>query len=307
VATTPPAAAPAAGPAFEIVIPARNEAGRLPEGLAALCRKAATLPLRTAVLVVDSASTDATSHVVRSWAADPVPVRLVRCQQAGKGIAVRAGLLATQAPFVGYCDADMATDLSALDTALRLLAAGAGVVIGSRALGASVVEHRRSAARRVGAATFRTLARGIVPGVTDTQCGFKFFSGPLARAAALPLRTAGFAFDIELIANCLRLGATLTEIPVRWRDVPGSSFSVWRHSVGSFGDIASIWLRSRGRLASPPPAGPALLGPPPAGFGRYVTLTGHDHHRRPERHEADQVSRTRYSYVSGSPTVSVRE
>ncbi len=267
--------APTAGPAsFEIVVPARNEAGRLPEGLAALCRKAATLPVRTAILVVDSASTDATSHVVRNWAADPVPVGLLRCQQAGKGIAVRAGLLATRAPFVGYCDADMATDLSALDTALRLLAAGAGVVIGSRALQASVVEHRRSAARRVGATVFRALARGIVPGISDTQCGFKFFSGPLARAAALPLRTAGFAFDIELIANCLRLGATLAEIPVRWTDVPGSSFSVWRHSVGSFGDIASIWLRSRGRLASPLPA---------------------------------NHSRTRYSYVSGSPTVSVRE
>jgi dolichyl-phosphate beta-glucosyltransferase len=294
VATTLPGLYPAS---FEIIVPARNEAGRLPAGLTALCRKAATLPVRTAILVVDSASTDATAHVVRNWAADPVPVGLLRCQQAGKGIAVRAGLLATRAPFVGYCDADMATDLSALDTALRLLAAGAGVVIGSRALQASVVEHRRSTARRMGAAVFRTLARGVVPGVSDTQCGFKFFSGPLARAAARPLRTAGFAFDIELIANCLRLGATLTEIPVRWRDVPGSSFSVWRHSVGSFGDIASIWLRSRGRLA----------GLPSAGFGRYVPRTAHDHDRGPERHEADQVSRTRYSYVSGSATVSVRE
>jgi len=188
--------------------------------------------VRTAILVVDSASTDATCHVVRNWAAHPVPVGLLRCRQAGKGIAVRAGLLATQAPFVGYCDADMATDLSALDAALGLLAAGHGVVVGSRALKGSVVGNRHSAARRMGPAVFRTLARGIVPGVTDTQCGFKFFSGPLVRAAALPLRTAGFAFDIELIANCLRLGATLTEIPVRWQDMPGSSFSVWRHSAG---------------------------------------------------------------------------
>ena len=80
-----------------------------------------------------------------------------------------------------------------MDTALRLLAAGYGAVIGSRAHHASEVEDRHSPARKVGAAVFRTLARGIVPGVTDTQCGFKFFSGPLARAAALPLRTAGFA------------------------------------------------------------------------------------------------------------------
>jgi dolichyl-phosphate beta-glucosyltransferase len=269
--TTPPAIPPAS---IEIVVPARNEAGRLPEGLAALCQKAATLPLRTAILVVDSASTDDTSHVVRNWAPGPVPVGLLRCQQAGKGIAVRAGLLATRAPFVGYCDADMATDLSALDTALRLLAAGEDVVIGSRALADSVVGNRHSAARKVGATLFRTLARGIVPSVTDTQCGFKFFSGPLARAAALPLRTAGFGFDIELIANCLRLGATLTEIPVRWRDVPGSSFSVWRHSSGAFADIVSIWLRSRGQLMSTEPmstgpisTGPVGAGPVPAGVG----------------------------------------
>ena len=119
---------------------------------------------------------------------------------------------------------------------------------------------------------FRTLARGIVPGVTDTQCGFKFFSGPLARAAALPLRTAGFAFDIELIANCLRLGATLAEIPVRWRDMSGSTFSVRRHSAAAFRDMASIWLRSRiaaaAGMAAPPSA--ARISP----LTRRITATG---------------------------------
>src|SRR2546429_9388200 len=99
---------------IEIVIPARNEARRLPDGLAALCRKAATLPLRTAILVVDSASTDGTGHVVQNWSAGPVPVGLLRCDRPGKGVPVRAGLLATRAPVVGYCDADMGTDLSAL-------------------------------------------------------------------------------------------------------------------------------------------------------------------------------------------------
>src|ERR1019366_1321868 len=90
-----------------------------------------------------------------------------------------------------------------------LRAAAPPMVIRSRPLDGSVVEARSSAVRRAGAATFRALARQIVPDATDTQCGFKFFSGPLARAAALPLRTAGFAFDVELIARCQRLGATL--------------------------------------------------------------------------------------------------
>jgi len=106
---------------LEIVVPARNEARRLPGGLAALCRKAATLPLATAIVVVDSASTDGTSDVVRRLPRQPVPIRLLRCEQPGKGIAVRAGLLATQAPFAGFCDADMATELSALDAAISLL------------------------------------------------------------------------------------------------------------------------------------------------------------------------------------------
>jgi dolichyl-phosphate beta-glucosyltransferase len=237
----PPSIHPAS---IEIVVPAHNEAARLPAGLAALCDKALTLPLRAAIIVVDSASTDGTGRLVREWPAGPVPVGLLRCERPGKGRAVRAGLLATQAPFVGYCDADMATDLSALDQALRRLAAGDRVVIGSRALRASVVDARNSAARRVGATAFRALARRVVPAATDTQCGFKFFCGPLVRQAALSLRTTGFAFDVELIANCLRLGAELTEIPVRWRDMPDSTFSVRRHSAAAFRDVASLYLRS---------------------------------------------------------------
>lgn len=234
----------------EIVVPARNEAHRLPDGLAALCEKAAMLPLRSAILVVDSASTDATGQIVRDWPAGPVPVRLLHCRRPGKGLAVRTGLLATSAPFVGFCDADMATGLSALDVAVSLLAAGNPMVIGSRGLASSVVEYRHSAVRKIGATAFRALARQIVADATDTQCGFKFFSGPLARAAARPLRTAGFAFDIELIAICQRLGATITEIPIHWRDVPGSTFSVRRHSAATMRDVASIWLRLGGVTAS---------------------------------------------------------
>ena len=248
----PPDGRRTAGPvSIEIIVPAHNEARRLPAGLAALCRKAAQLPLPAGILVVDSASSDGTADVVRDWPEGPVPVRLLRSDQPGKGRAVRLGLLATRAPFVGFCDADMATDLSALDVTIGLLTAGQPLVIGSRAADGSVVEDRHSAVRRLGAAAFRALARRVLPDATDTQCGFKFFSGPLARAAALPLRTGGFAFDIELIAICQRLGAPPTEIPVSWRDVPGSTFSVSHHSAATLREVASIWLRYRPGRARP--------------------------------------------------------
>jgi dolichyl-phosphate beta-glucosyltransferase len=231
-------------PDVEIVVPARNEARRLPDGLRALCARAAALPLPAAILVVDSASTDSTAELVRNWPAGPVPVSLLCCDRPGKGLAVRAGLLATRAPLIGFCDADMATDLSALDAAIGLLKAGHQVVIGSRGLRESDVQSRSSLARRAGAFVFRRVAAAIVPGSTDTQCGFKFFNGPLARMAVASLRTGGFSFDVELLAACLRLGATVTEIPVQWRDVEGSTFSVGRHSAAVFRDLGSIWLRS---------------------------------------------------------------
>lgn len=233
---------------LEIIVPARNEAARLPDGLAALCAKAATMPAGVAIVVVDNASTDATSEIVRQWPSGPVPVRLISCDLRGKGAAVRAGLLATSAPYVGFCDADMATDLAALDVAVDLLAEGHRVVIGSRAHPDSVVDSRHNIVRRVGAAAFRLAARMVVPGVRDSQCGFKFFSGPVARQAAAAMMTTGFAFDIELLARCRSLARQPSvEIPVTWRDVPGSTFSIRRHSVAAFWEVGAIWLALRRR------------------------------------------------------------
>ena len=171
-------------PWLEIVVPARNEQSRLPAGLARLCAKAAELPGSVAIIVVDSASTDDTAGIVTRWPPGPVPVRLVRCTRPGKGVAVRAGLLASTAPYVGFCDADMAADLSAVDEAIKLLLDGRPLVLGSRAHPVSDVEDRHSVFRKAGATVFRAAARRIAPGVTDTQCGLKFFAGPVARAAA---------------------------------------------------------------------------------------------------------------------------
>lgn len=231
-------------PALDVVIPARNEAGRLPYGLERLSAKLAGLPLSASIVVVDNASTDATARIAERWSG-PVPVRLVRCPVPGKGAAVRAGLLATTAPYAGFCDADMATDLAALDEVLALLRAGHQVVIGSRRHPGSIVEVYGHPLRRVGALAFNRLVHDLTGGVADTQCGFKFFTGPLARAAAADLRTSGFAFDVELLLHCRRRGADPVEIPVVWRDVPGSTFSVRRHTVGCLRDLLRIHAEAR--------------------------------------------------------------
>jgi dolichyl-phosphate beta-glucosyltransferase len=239
---------------LEVVIPARNEAGRLASGLAVLSGRLAELAVSSAVIVVDNASTDATADIARQWSG-PVPVRLLRCPRPGKGAAVRTGLLATTAPYVGFCDADMATDPAALDGVLSMLQAGEQVIVGSRRHPGSVVEVYAHPLRRLGAITFNRLSRGLTGGISDSQCGFKFFAGPLARAAAAELRTAGFAFDVELLLLCRRRGATALEIPVVWRDVPGSTFSVSRHTTGCLRDLLRI-RASAGRRV--PVASPVL-------------------------------------------------
>ncbi|XVQ12328.1 glycosyltransferase [Spirillospora sp. CA-255316] len=228
---------------LEIVVPAYNEAERLPAGLALLGEKLAGLGVRSRILVVDNASTDGTASIVRDWRG-PVPARLLRCALRGKGAAVRVGLLATRAPYVGFCDADMATDLAALDEALALLRAGHPVVVGSRRHPSSLVEGYGQPLRRLGAVTFNRLVRDLAGDIPDTQCGFKFFNGPLARVAAADLRTAGFAFDVELLMHCVRRGASVTAIPVVWRDRPGTTFSVRRHTAECLLDLARIRARA---------------------------------------------------------------
>ncbi|MEV0382152.1 glycosyltransferase [Nonomuraea sp. NPDC050643] len=252
-------------PLLEIVIPAYNEEGRLPGGLLQLCAKLARMPFPTAVIVVDNNSTDRTADIVRNWSPGPVPVRLIQCATPGKGAAVRAGLLGTSAPFVGFCDADMATDLDAIDVAFGLLLSGERVVIGSRAHQGSLVENRHSRVRELGAFGFRALAGVLVHGVSDTQCGFKFFDGVLARQTAAQLRTPGFAFDVEFLARCVEQGSEVQEIPVRWHDMPGSRFSPARHTFGIVLELGRIWLRLR---AQPRPAARTAWEPPldPVGY-----------------------------------------
>jgi dolichyl-phosphate beta-glucosyltransferase len=226
---------------LDVVVPARNEAGRLETGLALLSGKLARLQVGSRILVVDNASTDTTADIVRQWSG-PVPVRLLQCARPGKGAAVRLGLLATTAPYVGFCDADMATDVEILDDVLAMLGSGTQVIVGSRRHPESDVEIYSRPLRRLGALAFNRLCREMTGGIIDTQCGFKFFAGPLARSAAADLRTAGFAFDVELLLNCRRLGANVVEIPVTWRDMPGSTFSIGRHAGGCLRDL--LWIRA---------------------------------------------------------------
>lgn len=245
---------------LHIVIPAYNEQARLPRTLRALRRHVAahraTLG-RVEVTVVDNASDDLTADVARACDTPAMPVRVVTCPVRGKGAAVRAGLLAVTQEcgaddLVCFMDADGATGMDALEVAWRRVQLGADVVIGSRGLPDSVVAGRYCRTRSTGAACYRRLAARLLPGIADTQCGFKLLRADVARSAADGLLTRGFSFDVELLVRLRRTGVRIVEIPVSWVDVPGSTFVPLRHGARSFLDLATIAWRTRAEALPDP-------------------------------------------------------
>lgn len=234
---------------MQIVIPAYNEERRLPRTLRELRRHVERhhgVAGAVEVIVVDNACDDATAELARDASSQMMPVRVVWCPIQGKGAAVRAGVAETDADVVAFMDADGATGLSALEDACRLLLDGADVAIGSRA--AATVRH--SWVRATGARAYRWCTAQIVPGVADTQCGFKVMRGDLARRAFAELRSTGFSFDVELLARVRSTGGIVEEFDVEWTDVPGSTFAPVRHGLGAFVELAGIAWTMR-RTAAP--------------------------------------------------------
>jgi dolichyl-phosphate beta-glucosyltransferase len=254
---------------LQLVVPAFNEAARLPSTLDLLAtwmRDNSPAWGSIEVIVVDNASTDGTAEVARALSTPELSVEVVHCARPGKGAAVRAGMLSTTADLVGFVDADGATSFEALATAISLIEGGAEVAIGSRAVEGSVTMTRHSALRERGAAVYRWSTSRLVPGIRDTQCGFKLFRGALARAVWADTRIDGFSFDVEVLGRARARGARVAEFPVTWVDVPGSTFSPARHGLESFRELAQIGLilRQASRTTTVTPiAAPFALPDPP--------------------------------------------
>jgi dolichyl-phosphate beta-glucosyltransferase len=225
---------------LEVVIPALDEEDRLPGTLSSTVAFLQRQRYSSAVVVVDNGSVDGTADVVRRAMRGPVPVHLVGCATPGKGAAVRRGVLTGTSRHVGFMDADLATPVETLDRVVPLLEAGSTTVIASRGVTEAQRAVPQGVVRRMGGDAFRAAARTVLPAVADTQCGFKFFSGPVVRDVLPSCRVDGFSFDLELLGRLWRAGHTVVEVPVVWTDMAGSSFSPVKHGVRALTDTVRI-------------------------------------------------------------------
>ena len=211
-----------------VVIPAYNEEARLG---ATLKRMVAYLDAQSysyEILVVDDGSSDGTVDVVRSVSERRSEVQLVTYERnQGKGYAVRCGMLRAKGDLILFSDADLATPIEELEKLLAAIDSGSDIAIGSRDVKGSQLVRRESAVRELGGRTFNKLVQALtVPGIRDTQCGFKLFTSQAARAIFQRCRVDHFAFDVEVLYLARRMfGYKVAEVPVRWAHQDGSKVS----------------------------------------------------------------------------------
>nr|WP_242666030.1 MULTISPECIES: glycosyltransferase [Parafrankia] len=219
---------------MSVIIPAYNEARRLPQSLPHLLAVVSRIP-RVEVIVVDDGSTDGTAGIAEDLFGDHPSHRVVRLPwNCGKGTAVRAGVAAAHGQSIVFMDADGASDVNDLPLLLAALE-HAEVALGSRRIGDGAT---RTGGRKAGSWAFNQLTRSLAAlDVADTQCGFKAFRHAEAKILFSLARSTGFGFDVEVLSIARSMGYRIAEVPVRWNETPGGTFRVTRHTPAMLVDV----------------------------------------------------------------------
>ncbi|WP_399927637.1 dolichyl-phosphate beta-glucosyltransferase [Streptomyces kanamyceticus] len=215
----------AMGTDLTVVVPAYNEERRLGPTLDAIREHLDASDQGVwELIVVDDGSTDRTAEIAAEAAAADPRVHLLRGERnRGKGHALRRGVLASYGRRVLITDADLAAPIEELGHLDKALAEGPTAAIGSRARPGSTIGAHQHRLRELLGRTGNFLIRSVaVPGIRDTQCGFKLFDGDRAREAFAASRLRGWGIDVEILQYFRRAGWPVAEVPVRWSHQEGS-------------------------------------------------------------------------------------
>ena len=244
-------------PYLSVVIPAYNEAERLPATLERIGTYLGRQPYRSEIVVVDDGSTDATGEVVKAFGTSGEvseafgaggSVHLLSPGHQGKGGAVRSGMLAAAGELILMTDADYCTPIADVEPLIRAIEGGCDVAIGSRAVAGSVLEVRQPLYREwLGRAGNLLIQAMLLPGIHDTQCGFKLFRRQAAREIFSRSVMDGISFDVEVLFLARRLGWAIREVPIHWSHIPGSKIRIARDARSMLRDLLRI-RRMHGKI-----------------------------------------------------------
>jgi len=238
-------------PDISLILPAYNEARIIPATIADAVRYFESRSLSYEIIVAAD-GTDGTREVVRDLArANPALRAIGNDRRSGKGRGVREAVAIARGDIVGYADADNKVPIEEFDKFRPVLAQGAEVAIGTRRGGAAI-ERAQPLYRRAGSKGFLYFMQTVVglPGVNDTQCGFKFFPRHAAKELFRRQKVDAYMFDVEILAIARRLGYRIEQVPVRWRDDADSRLDLVTGNLKNMRDIFKIGLQHRfgGRL-----------------------------------------------------------
>lgn len=240
-------------PFLSLIIPAFNEEQRLPNTLEEVLAFLKAQSYQSEILVVENASQDNTFQVAEQFAeqhdTQELPVRVLREAMQGKGAAVKLGIFTAKGEYRFMCDADLSMPVSEINRFFPPVVDQCDISIASReAPGA--VRYNEPTYRHLVGRVFNTLIRVLaLPGLNDTQCGFKCFRAPIAEELFSEMTITGWSFDVEILYLAQQRGHKIVEIPIPWYYNPDSHISVVKDSLQMALDIFKIRFRSRNNKA----------------------------------------------------------
>ncbi len=228
---------------LSVVIPAYNEEMRLPRTLEHATAYLKAQPYGSEILVVDDGSTDGTQRVVRALDPGAVPLRLLAHpdgKNRGKGAAVRRGMIEARGAYRLFMDADNSTTLDQVARFWPFFAQGTDVAIGSRALADSVIGVRQARHKEIAGRIGNHFIRALtVPGIQDTQAGFKMFTEQAAEKIFPRQTIERWGYDIELLVIARTHGLRIREVPITWINSSGSKVTMKTY-FEVLGDVVRI-------------------------------------------------------------------
>ncbi len=227
-------------PFLSIIIPAYNEERRLPDTLEKIERFLQQQNYLAEVLVVENGSQDRTLEIAQDFANKVDHFYALHEPERGKGRAVKRGMLTARGEYRFMCDADLSMPIEEVNRFLPPALADFDLAIGSReARGA--VRYNEPFYRHFGGRMINLMIRLLaLPGLQDTQCGFKCFRAPIAEDLFSHLTLPGWSFDVEVLYLARRRGYRLVEVPIPWYFNPESKLNLLRDTVQMGMDLLAI-------------------------------------------------------------------
>ena len=231
-------------PFLSIVIPAHNEQKRLPGTLEQVFHFLEGQSYSSEVIVVENGSTDTTYEVARQFAQQHENLRVIQSEK-GKGAAVKRGMLEAKGDYRFMCDADLSMPVEEIVKFLPPALQDFDIAIASReAKGA--VRYNEPSYRHLGGRGINLMIQTLIlPGLNDTQCGFKCFRAEVAEDIFSRQTLLGWSFDIELLYIARRHGYRIVEVPIHWYHFSDSKVNAFRDAIRMIQDIFRIHARGR--------------------------------------------------------------